>query len=196
MLLISSGLLSFLVLVRGTAREGHIRSEKAIWPDDTQCQASQLACGEHIHAICSEERVKRVSDARSQRLDEFRQGQQKQQVLLQQHQQQLKAEAEAAGDTHTQRQAARLQAEEEERNLVIIIKADVQVCPSLYHKLRGSKGMHAEQDSMKGSMAAASLTHNLTFCLLGLISRLLGCHKLPTKHCCLPMLLQQNCELS
>lgn len=86
--------------------------------------------------MCSEERVKRVSDARSQRLDTFRQGREKQQVLLQLHQQQVKAEAEAeaaataaaaSGDPDAERRRPRIEAEEEERNLVLIIKADVQV---------------------------------------------------------------------
>ena len=85
--------------------------------------------------------MKRVSDARSQRLDEFRQGREKQEVLLQLHNQQVKAEAEAeaqaaaaaasggaAGvDDSEEKRAPRVQAEED-RNLVVIIKADVQVC--------------------------------------------------------------------
>ena len=81
--------------------------------------------------------MKRVSDARSQRVDDFRQGREKQQVLLQLHNEQLKADAEAealaaaaaagGGDTEEKR-APRAKAEEE-RNLVIIIKADVQVGP-------------------------------------------------------------------
>ena len=89
---------------------------------------------------CSEDRVKRVSDARSQRLDEFRQGREKQEVLLQLHNQQVKAEAEAeaqaaaaaasggaaGGDDSEEKRAPRVQAEED-RNLVVIIKADVQV---------------------------------------------------------------------
>ena len=86
---------------------------------------------------CSEERVKRVSDARSQRLDEFRQGREKQQVLLQLHNEQVKAEAEAeasaaaaagGGGEAEEKKAPRVQAEED-RNLVLIIKADVQVWP-------------------------------------------------------------------
>lgn len=86
--------------------------------------------------------MKRVSDARSQRLDAFRQGRERQEVLLQLHNQQVKAEAEAeaqaaaaaaagsgegAGEDTEERRAPRVQ-EEEDRNLVVIIKADVQVC--------------------------------------------------------------------
>lgn len=84
--------------------------------------------------------MKRVSDARSQRLDEFRQGREKQEVLLQLHNEQAKAEAEAeaaaaaaavrgGGDDDTEeKKAGRVQAEED-HNLVVIIKADVQVWP-------------------------------------------------------------------
>lgn len=83
--------------------------------------------------------MKRVSDARSQRLDEFRQGREKQQVLLQLHNEQLKADAEAeasaaaaaaGGDDAEEKKTPRVKAEED-RNLVIIIKADVQVCLNL-----------------------------------------------------------------
>lgn len=93
--------------------------------------------------------MKRVSDARSLRLDEFRQGREKQQVMLQRHNDQLKAEEEAeaaeaaaaaaagsgggSGDAE-EKKAPRLKAEED-RNLVVIIKADVQVCPFFPHWL-------------------------------------------------------------
>ncbi|KAL3142915.1 hypothetical protein ABBQ38_003202 [Trebouxia sp. C0009 RCD-2024] len=96
--------------------------------------------GDQLQVLPSEERVKRVSDARSQRLDAFRQGRERQEVLLQLHNQQVKAEAEAeaqaaaaaaagsgegAGEDTEERRAPRVQ-EEEDRNLVVIIKADVQ----------------------------------------------------------------------
>lgn len=93
--------------------------------------------GDQLQVLPSEERVKRVSDARSQRLDEFRQGREKQEVLLQLHNEQAKAEAEAeaaaaaaavrgGGDDDTEeKKAGRVQAEED-HNLVVIIKADVQ----------------------------------------------------------------------
>lgn len=80
--------------------------------------------------------MKRVSSARSQRLDEFRQGREKQQVLLQLHNEQVKADVEAealeaaaaaGGGDAEEKKAPRVKAEED-RNLVIIIKADVQVC--------------------------------------------------------------------
>lgn len=85
--------------------------------------------------VRSEERVKRVSNARSQRVDEFRQGREKQHVLLQLHKEQLQADAEAEasaaaaaeGGDAEEKKAPRVKAEED-RNLMVIIKADVQVC--------------------------------------------------------------------
>lgn len=78
--------------------------------------------------------MKRVSNARSQRVDEFRQGREKQHVLLQLHKEQLQADAEAEASAaaaaeggDAEKKAPRVKAEED-RNLMVIIKADVQVC--------------------------------------------------------------------
>lgn len=106
--------------------------------------------GDQLQVLPSEERVKRVSDARSQRLDAFRQGREKQEVLLQLHNQQVKAEAEAeaqaaaaaaagsgaadAGDDTEDKRAPRVQPEED-RNLVVIIKADVQAVQVVEHRI-------------------------------------------------------------
>ncbi len=73
-----------------------------------------------------------MSDARSQRADKTRQDIEKQQVTLQLQQQQLRAEAEAAaasegGEEGAERKHLQASAVPEERNLVVIIKADVQV---------------------------------------------------------------------
>ena len=84
--------------------------------------------------VGSEERAKRVSDARSQRSDKYRQDREKQQVMLQLHQQQVRAEAEtaalAAAQGHqavSERRPSPVSDVAEERNLVVVIKADVQV---------------------------------------------------------------------
>ena len=88
----------------------------------------------HIVCVGSEERAKRVSDARSQRSDKYRQDREKQQVMLQLHQQQVRAEAEtaalAAAQGHqavSERRPSPVSDVAEERNLVVVIKADVQV---------------------------------------------------------------------
>lgn len=104
-----------------------------------------------------------MSDARSQRLDAFRQGREKQEVLLQLHNQQVKAEAEAeaqaaaaaaagsgaadAGDDTEDKRAPRVQPEED-RNLVVIIKADVQVHATLLHLL---SALHLVQQHTAGA---------------------------------------------
>lgn len=74
--------------------------------------------------MCSEERAKRVSEARSQRAGQQRRGLMLEQVKLQQQQQEAAAQqaleaadGEAAPQAHSP----------EERNLVLMIKADVQV---------------------------------------------------------------------
>ena len=111
--------------------------------------------------VCSEERVKRVSDARSLRLDGIRQGREKQQVMLQRHNDQLKAEEEAeaaeaaaaaaaaagGGGDAEEKKAPRVK-EEEDRNLVVIIKADVQVCPSLHPPLAALLACHMHQGAI------------------------------------------------
>ncbi len=73
-----------------------------------------------------------MSDARNERADKWRQEREKQVVMQQLHQQQERADAEAAaaGDGNEEaadRQPSSLDAVPEERNLVLIIKADVQV---------------------------------------------------------------------
>ena len=82
--------------------------------------------------VCSEERAKRVSDARNERADKWRQEREKQVVMQQLQQQQERADAEAAAaaddnEEAADRQPSSLDALPEERNLVVIIKADVQV---------------------------------------------------------------------
>ena len=77
-----------------------------------------------------------MSDARSERADQWRQERERQQVMvqLQQQQERAAAEAEAAAAAAAEgnegladRRTSSLAAAPEERNLVIIIKADVQV---------------------------------------------------------------------
>ena len=76
-----------------------------------------------------------MSDARSERADQWRQERERQQVMvqLQQQQERAAAEAEAAAaaaegnEGLADRRPSSLAAAPEERNLVIIIKADVQV---------------------------------------------------------------------
>jgi len=73
-----------------------------------------------------------VSDARNERADKWRQEREKQVVMqqLQQQQERADAEAAAAADDNVEaadRQPSSLDARPEERNLVVIIKADVQV---------------------------------------------------------------------
>ncbi len=73
-----------------------------------------------------------MSDARNERADKWRQEREKQVVMqqLQQQQERANAEAAAAADGNegaAERQPSSLDALPEERNLVVIIKADVQV---------------------------------------------------------------------
>ncbi len=73
-----------------------------------------------------------MSDARNERADKWRQEREKQVVMQQLQQQQDRADAEAAAAADGNEAAAdqrpsSLDALPEERNLVIIIKADVQV---------------------------------------------------------------------
>ncbi len=73
-----------------------------------------------------------MSDARNERADKWRQEREKQVVMqqLQQQQERVDAEAAAAADDNVEaadRQPSSLDALPEERNLVVIIKADVQV---------------------------------------------------------------------
>lgn len=105
--------------------------------------------------------MKRVSDARSLRLDEFRQGREKQQVMLQRHNDQLKAEEDAeaaeaaaaagAGGDAEEKKLPRVKAEED-RNLVVIIKADVQVCPSLHAPLAAFSACHMHLEALRISV--------------------------------------------
>ena len=89
---------------------------------------------------CSEERAKRVSDARSQRADKFRQDKERHTVMLQLQQQQQRAEeaaaaAAAAEGNEDQGDRRRPTSESAEQpSLTLIIKADVQVQarPCLY----------------------------------------------------------------
>ncbi|KAL0051198.1 hypothetical protein WJX82_003661 [Trebouxia sp. C0006] len=87
--------------------------------------------GDHLQVLPTEERAKRVSDARNERADKWRQEREKQVVMqqLQQQQERANAEAAAAADGNegaAERQPSSLHALPEERNLVVIIKADVQ----------------------------------------------------------------------
>lgn len=73
-----------------------------------------------------------MSDARHERADKWRQEREKQVVMHQLQQQQERADAEAAAaadgnEEAADRQPSSLDALPEERNLVVIIKADVQV---------------------------------------------------------------------
>lgn len=107
--------------------------------------------------------MKRVSDARSLRLDGIRQGREKQQVMLQRHNDQLKAEEEAeaaeaaaaagggSGGDAEEKKAPRVKAEED-RNLVVIIKADVQVCPSLRAPLAALSACHMHVGALRISV--------------------------------------------
>ena len=88
---------------------------------------------EHMHLHCSEERAKRVSDARSQRADRYRQDKEKHAVMLQLQQQQLREEeaAAAAAAAEGQEEGAKGRPAAlhsmDDHNLTLIIKADVQV---------------------------------------------------------------------
>ncbi|DBA91352.1 TPA: hypothetical protein ACH3X2_003998 [Trebouxia sp. C0005] len=87
--------------------------------------------GDHLQVLPTEERAKRVSDARHERADKWRQEREKQVVMHQLQQQQERADAEAAAaadgnEEAADRQPSSLDALPEERNLVVIIKADVQ----------------------------------------------------------------------
>lgn len=87
--------------------------------------------GDHLQVLPTEERAKRVSDARNERADKWRQEREKQVVMQQLQQQQERADAVAAaaaddGEEAADRQPFSLDALPEERNLVVIIKADVQ----------------------------------------------------------------------
>lgn len=76
-----------------------------------------------MHTACSEERAKRVSEARSERAGQSRHGAMLELVKQQQQQQEAVQEALEAADPDAPPQPAAL----EERNLTIMIKADVQV---------------------------------------------------------------------
>lgn len=87
--------------------------------------------GDHLQVLPTEERAKRVSDARNERADKWRQEREKQVVMQQLQQQQERADAVAAAAADDSEEAAdrqpfSLDALPEERNLVVIIKADVQ----------------------------------------------------------------------
>ena len=91
-----------------------------------------------------------MSDARSERADQWRQERERQQVMvqLQQQQERAAAEAEAAAaaaegnEGLADRRTSSLAAAPEERNLVIIIKADVQVTLASFCHAQFRSGLH------------------------------------------------------
>lgn len=78
--------------------------------------------------LCSEERAKRVSEARSQRAGQSRHG-----IMLEQVKQQQQAAQQAVDEADPDAPAQ--PAAPEERNLTLMIKADVQVCNAALCKI-------------------------------------------------------------
>ena len=78
--------------------------------------------------LCSEERAKRVSEARSQRA-----GQSRHVVMLEQVKQQQQQQAAQQAVDEADPDAPAQPAAPEERNLTLMIKADVQVCNAACH---------------------------------------------------------------
>ena len=97
-----------------------------------------------LEIVCSEDRAKRVSEARSQRAGQSRHEEVRR--VVQQQQQQAAQEAaqltpHKPGQPEPASQAA---AAPQEHNLTVMIKADVQVCPSTCQAAQVIKsGKHA-----------------------------------------------------
>ena len=106
--------------------------------------------------VCSEERAKRVSEARSQRAGQSRHG-----IMLEQVKQQQQAAQQALDEADPDAPAQ--PAAPEERNLTLMIKADVQVCNAACHPCAGCNMPHSVTPAL--STCTAAPTVQLYCCL-------------------------------
>ena len=110
----------------GTVRQLFVQQCRTRSCIDARHSTAACLIPDKYSMVCSEERAKRVSEARSQRAGQSRHG-----IMLEQVKQQQQAAQQALDEADPDAPAQ--PAAPEERNLTLMIKADVQVCNAACH---------------------------------------------------------------